>query len=78
MRADAARYLPALAALTHRGSWWAVKTVLPRNEVDDGRPILLHRDPAAPGLVSVLGSKLDNVYDVLDQVTASPAEEVAC
>lgn len=78
MRADAARYLPALAALTHRGSWWAVKTVLPRNEVDDGRPILLHRDPAAPGLVSVLGSKLDNVYDVLDQVTADQAEEVAC
>jgi glycine/D-amino acid oxidase-like deaminating enzyme len=77
MRTDAARYLPELADTRQLGSWWAVKTVLPRNEVDDGRPILLHRDPGAPGLTSVIGSKVDNVYDVLAQVAAGDLEKSA-
>lgn len=78
MVADATRYLPCIAGAVWHRSLWAVKTVLPRNEVDDGRPILVHQDPAAPGLVSVMGSKIDNVYDVLDLLDASPGTGAAC
>lgn len=71
MVADASRYLPCISRTVWHRSLWAVKTVLPRNEVDDGRPILVHQDPAAPGLLSVMGSKIDNVYDVLDLLGAA-------
>jgi glycine/D-amino acid oxidase-like deaminating enzyme len=61
---DAARYVPALAKCRHRDSLWEVKTVLPQSELDDGRPILFHRCSQLPHLISVLGGKLDNVYDI--------------
>ena len=61
---DAARYVPAMAKCQHHDSLWEVKTVLPQSELDDGRPILFHRCKQLPRLVSVLGGKLDNVYDI--------------
>lgn len=69
---DARRFLPALAEARYVESLWEVKTVLPRNEVDDGRPILLVEDCGLPGLACVMGSKIDNAYDVLDCL-AGPA-----
>lgn len=78
MIADARRFLPCMTESVYRRSLWAVKTILPLNEVDDGRPILLHRDPLAPGLVSVMGSKIDNVYDVLQMLGQPTSEEAAC
>lgn len=66
MVADARRYLPVIAKTRYRRSLWEIKTILPRNDADDGRPILVHRDPALPGFTSVMGSKIDNIYDVLD------------
>ncbi len=78
MIADARRFLPCMAESKYRRSLWAVKTVLPLNEVDDGRPILLHRDPLSPGLVSVMGSKIDNVYDILEMLDRPTGEEAAC
>jgi glycine/D-amino acid oxidase-like deaminating enzyme len=66
MLRDAARYMPGLVDTRWRESLYEVKTVLLRNEGDDGRPILLDRDPGHPGLVTVLGSKLDNIYDLFD------------
>lgn len=68
MRADAARYLPTLKGARHRDSIWAVKTLLPQTEVDDGRPILFQRDPRLPGLVHVMGGKIDNIFDVEDEM----------
>jgi len=62
---DAMRYMPALARAEHKDSLFEVKTVLAKNEVDDGRPILFEWAPESPRLVSVLGSKIDNIYDVL-------------
>lgn len=41
-----------------------LKTVLPQSEQDDSRPILFHRHTELPGLVSVLGGKVDNIYDL--------------
>ena len=65
---DAQRYMPDLAAARYKDSLFEIKTVLVKNEVDDGRPILFewHRDE--PRLVWVLGSKIDNIYDVLSAV----------
>jgi glycine/D-amino acid oxidase-like deaminating enzyme len=72
---DAARYVPALGHCRHVDSLWEVKTVLPRNEVDDGRPILFRRDHGLPGLHCVLGAKIDNVYDLLDELGGTTAPE---
>lgn len=64
MQRDAARYLPELASARYLKSLWEVKTILPRSDVDDSRPILVRPVDGAPGLIAVLGAKIDNVYDV--------------
>jgi glycine/D-amino acid oxidase-like deaminating enzyme len=68
MRADASRYIPALRDCVQRDSLWTVKTLLPLSEMDDGRPILFHRDPAMPEVIHVMGGKIDNIFDVEDEV----------
>lgn len=68
MLRDARRYLPALADCRYRDSLWEVKTILPRNEIDDGRPILLRRHHGLRNLHVILGGKIDNVYDVVDSL----------
>jgi glycine/D-amino acid oxidase-like deaminating enzyme len=65
---DAARYLPAVARCEYRGSLWEVKTVLPRSESDDSRPILFRPDHGVPNYHVVMGGKIDNVYDVADEI----------
>jgi glycine/D-amino acid oxidase-like deaminating enzyme len=65
---DAARYLPALAACEYRDSLWDVKTVLPRSETDDSRPILFRPDHGIPNYHVVMGGKIDNVYDIADEM----------
>ena len=74
MIADAARYLPCLRGVRHLRSLFEVKTVLVRNEVDDGRPILLRREAGSPRLLSVLGSKIDNIYDAFEALDPMVAE----
>lgn len=61
---DAARYLPLLEGAEQLGSIFEVKTLLPQSALNDSRPILFHRSARLPGLVSVLGGKIDNVYDL--------------
>jgi len=68
---DAERYVPALAATRHVDSLWEMKTVLPQSEVDDSRPVLHRTDCGLPGLTCVLGGKIDNVYDMMDSLTAT-------
>ena len=67
---DARRYMPALNDVRHVVSLFEIKTVLVRNEVDDGRPILFERHQAMPDCFSILGAKLDNIYDVLERLDA--------
>ena len=76
MRRDAALYVPMLASLTYERSLMEIKTVPLRNETDDGRPILFTAHPHLGGVYSVLGSKIDNIEDVLERLgsTALPAE----
>jgi hypothetical protein len=54
-------------------SLWEIKTVLPANDRDDGRPILLEHDVGLPGLSCILASKLDNVFDMLDAIPLDAA-----
>lgn len=75
MLRDAQRYLPALAGARYRGSLWEVKTLLPRSEVDDGRPILFKRDYGLPGHHVIMGGKIDNVYDVAVEVDKLLSEQ---
>lgn len=65
---DAARYLPILAQTKYQTSLWEIKTVLPRSESDDSRPILFRTNVGLKGLHCVMGGKIDNVYDVLAAV----------
>lgn len=65
---DAARYLPIARQATYVESLFEVKTVLAKNEVDDGRPILFERHEELPGCYSILGGKIDNVYDVIERL----------
>lgn len=62
---DAGRYIPALLDAQHVDSLFEIKTVLIKNEGDDGRPILFEAHQQLPGCFSVLGGKIDNIYDVL-------------
>jgi hypothetical protein len=61
---DASRYLPLMRHCSCSGSLWEIKTTLPQSEVDDSRPILIHRDGELPQLITILGGKIDNVYDL--------------
>lgn len=65
---DASRYLPSLAQASHADSLFEVKTVLVKNESDDGRPILFERHATLSGCYSILGGKIDNIYDVLEKL----------
>lgn len=65
---DAARYMPALAKAVQRDTLFEVKTVPIYTEGNDGRPILMTRDPVHRRIVSILGGKIDNIYDILERL----------
>ena len=69
---DAQRYLPLIKQCRYRESLWEVKTVLPKSEVDDSRPILLRPGHGLANLTSIMGSKIDNVYDMMDMISINP------
>lgn len=68
MVADASRYIPALRGCTYRDSLWTVKTLLPLSEIDDGRPILFQKDTKIPNVIHVMGGKIDNIFDVEEEI----------
>lgn len=68
MVADASRYIPSLRRAVHRDSLWTIKTLLPLSETDDGRPILFQRDQTLPAVIHVMGGKIDNIFDVEDEI----------
>lgn len=68
MLRDVGRYLPAALEAKYVDSLFEVKTVLVKNEGDDGRPILFEEHVELPGCYSVLGGKIDNIYDVLEKL----------
>lgn len=71
---DGQRYLPCLSRATPIKSIYDVKTVLIKNECDDGRPILYHQKPSNSRVVSILGGKIDNIYDLFDLISGTSSE----
>ena len=65
---DVGRYIPEVLKAQHKDSLFEVKTILVKNEGDDGRPILFEKHAELPGCFSVLGGKIDNIYDVLEKL----------
>ena len=69
---DVSRYLPAITGARYVDSLFEVKTVLVKNESDDGRPILFEKHAEPSNCYSILGGKIDNIYDVLEKLDAEP------
>lgn len=66
---DVSRYIPCMEKAEYLGSIWEIKTILPRNENDDGRPILYKKDiGGVKNLICIMGGKLDNIYDLEDRL----------
>jgi len=65
---DAARYVPIIFESKYIDSIFEIKTVLTKNEIDDGRPILFDKSIKLSGYYSILGSKIDNIYDILEKL----------
>lgn len=74
MITDARRFMPAISEAQYVRSRYEVKTVLTRNENDDGRPILFQRRPTTSRVISVLGGKIDNIYDLFALVCETKLE----
>lgn len=65
---DAKRYIPALEGSKYRGSLYEARTVLIKSEVTDARPILFRKDYGIKNFHIVLGGKIDNIYDILEEI----------
>jgi len=68
MLRDVGRYMPSVLHAEYIESLFEVKTVLKKNEGDDGRPILFEKHDELNGCYSVLGGKIDNIFDVLEKL----------
>lgn len=68
MYADVVRYAPGLKDMKYIESISEVKTVLLKSEGDDSRPILFRSDFAIKGYACIMGGKLDNIYDVFEEI----------
>ncbi len=66
---DAARYMPCVGRCVWRQSIFELKTLLLMSETNDGRPIFFETHSNAPGVHSVLGGKMDNIFDVLETLS---------
>lgn len=69
MLRDAARYMPDLGGAKVVRSIFEVKAVLTRSEANDARPILIERSEDSDRILSILGAKIDNIYDVREYLS---------
>lgn len=76
MMRDVGRYLPSVLDAKYVNSLFEVKTVLQKNEGDDGRPIFFEKHIELNGCYSILGGKIDNIYDVLEKLEAEEFKSV--
>lgn len=68
---DARRYLPEINNCVIRGSLYEIKALLPKNNQDDGRPILVKAIEGQPHVLMVMGGKIDNVYDAWETLKSN-------
>jgi len=65
MKFDILKFFPELKNMKYLNSFFEVKTVLNSSEVNDSREILINKNK---NLVSILGSKIDQIYDVFEYI----------
>ena len=65
---DVIRFIPALEDMVYKEFIVEVKTVLVKSEEDDSRPILFRRDFGSPKYICIMGGKVDNIYDVFEEL----------
>lgn len=71
IKRDTCRYIPALNDVVHRESLWEIKTILPKSDHNDSRPILFNPNHGVEGFHCIMGGKIDNVYDVVEAIDSS-------
>jgi glycine/D-amino acid oxidase-like deaminating enzyme len=74
MQRDVTRFIPSATELIHTESLFEIKTVMSRNSLNDGRPILLEKHPEIGACYSILGGKIDNIYDIFEGLGAEPLD----
>lgn len=77
IKKDVCRYMPVLDEIVYLGSLWDVKTILPKSDRSDSRPILFKPNHGVKGFHCVLGGKIDNIYDVVKAIQSSNLIEYA-
>lgn len=72
MMRDTIRYMPCMRAGTYLRSLYEIKATLVQSEDNDSRPIVFEQSEDSDRVYSVLGSKIDNIYDVLVYLKQEP------
>jgi glycine/D-amino acid oxidase-like deaminating enzyme len=67
---DATRLLPCIEESQYHSSVFTDKAVLHDSEDTDGRPIVIRKSGCKALYFSVLGAKIDNIYDALTSIGA--------
>jgi glycine/D-amino acid oxidase-like deaminating enzyme len=68
MLEDAIQFIPALRNARYLSSMLTTRVLLAENKDDDGRPVLWEYAKESPRIISILGSKFNSVYDVIDEL----------
>ena len=68
MLKDAVKYLPSLKNSKYEKSLFEFKSILIKNEHNDGRPIVYYKSGEKSNICSILGGKLDNIYDLYNLI----------
>lgn len=68
MIADSQRYLPCMAQSVERGSIFEAKAIPTASKISDSRPIIFHKGHSDSRVTTVLGGKIDNIYDLFSAI----------
>jgi glycine/D-amino acid oxidase-like deaminating enzyme len=63
---DIAEYIPAMRHAHYLSSMLTTRVLLADNKDDDGRPVLIEYSSWSPRIISILGSKFNSIYPVID------------
>lgn len=69
MLKDAERYIPLFSKASYVKSLFEIKTLLLKNEKNDGRPIVYKKNYGLNNHYIILGGKIDNIYDIQEKVS---------
>lgn len=68
MLKDIKRYLPSIESVVYKKSLYETKTILKQSEITDSRPILFRKHHGFKNFHVIMGGKIDNIYDILEEL----------